>query len=77
MRKKEKGATEELGHHTFDCASRKNIEACNETLKQIAIYVGKEYGKNADMIKHVVLYLEDPEITEPPELTAQEAKEKN
>jgi hypothetical protein len=59
---KQKGATKDLGHHVFDCTSRKSIEACNETLKQIAIYVGKEYGKNADAIKYVVENLEDPDL---------------
>ena len=59
---KQKGATKDLGYHVFDCTSQKSIEACNETLKQIAIYVGKEYGKNADAIKYVIEHLEDPDL---------------
>ena len=47
---KVKGACEELGYNVFDCTSRKQMESCNETLKAIAIYVGKgtEYGKQLD-----------------------------
>ena len=47
---KVKGTCEELGYNVFDCTSRKQMESCNETLKAIAIYVGKgtEYGKQLD-----------------------------
>ena len=62
---KVKGATEALGYNVFDCSTRKSLEACNETLKQIAIYVGKEYGKNASTIKYVVENLKDPDLKEP------------
>ncbi len=74
--RKEKGATEELKHHVFDCSTRKNIEACNETLKQVIIYVGKEYGKNADAIKYVAQHLEDPDLNKPDEISDAEAKNK-
>ena len=69
-----KGATEELGYNVFDCTSRKQIEACNETIKQIAIYVGKEYGKNADLIKFVVEHEKDPDLEEPEDITNEEQK---
>ena len=40
------------------------------------IYVGKEFGKYADLIKYVVEKEEDPEIKEPDELGTNEAKDK-
>ncbi len=67
-----KGATEELGYHIFDCASRKDIKACTETIKQIAIYVGKEFGKYADLIKYVVEKEEDPDLEEPQDIPSNE-----
>ena len=70
-----KGAVEELGKHVFDCSSRKNIEECAETLKQIAIYVGNNYGKYANQIKYVVEELEDPNIEEPEEITEEEQED--
>ena len=53
---KVKGACEELGHDVFDCTSRKQMEACNNTLKAMAMHVGtgKEHGKQADSMKCTV-----------------------
>ena len=74
--RKQKGSTEELKHHVFDCSSRKIIEACNETLKQIIIYVGKEYGKNADAVKYVAQHLEEPDLHKPDAISDNDAKNK-
>ena len=46
----------------FDCSSRKSIDKCAEILKAIAVYVGNNYGKYADLIKYVVEELEDPDL---------------
>ena len=70
-----KGATEELGHNVFDCTLYKNIKACAETIKKIAVYVGKEYGQNADMMKHIVKHEKEPELEEPNDLTTTEQKD--
>ena len=69
-----KGATDELDYNVFDCTSRKQIEACNKTIKQIAIYVGKEYGKNADLVKYVVEHEEDPDLDEPDDISPEDQK---
>ena len=71
-----KGATEALGHNIFDCSTRKSLEGCNEMLKQIAIYVGKEYGRSTDMIKYVVENGEDPNLDEPEDISEEEQKNK-
>ncbi len=68
---KEKGATEEIKDYVFDCSSRKDIEACNETLEKIAVYVGKEY-KNGELFKHIIEHLEDPKIKVPERLTMEQ-----
>ena len=60
----------------FDCSTRKSLEACNETLKQIAIYVGKEYGKQADLIKFVVENEKDPEIDKPADISTSDQNNK-
>ena len=73
-KKRIKGATDELGYNVFDCTSRKQIEACNETIKQIAISVGKEYGKNADLVKYVVEHEQDPDLNEPDDISPEEQK---
>ena len=75
---KKKGACEELGYHTFDCSSQKNIKTCKETMKAITIYVGsgKEYGKESSNIKYVIEHLKDPTISEPTELSNADAKDK-
>ena len=54
------GAISEI--EVFDCASRKDIDRCADILKSIALYVGNNYGKNADLIKYVVEELEDPDL---------------
>ncbi len=71
---KEKGATEAIKDYVFDCSSRKDIEACNETLEKIAIYVGKEY-KNGDLFKYIVENLEDPQIKAPEKLTDEQKQD--
>ncbi len=68
---KEKGATEEIKDYVFDCSSRKDIKACNETLEKIAVYVGKEY-KNGELFKHIIEHLEDPKIKAPERLTTEQ-----
>ena len=35
------GATDALKGHIFNCGNRRQLEACQETLRQIAVYVGK------------------------------------
>ena len=60
MQKKHIGAISEI--EVFDCASRKDIDRCADILKSIALYVGNNYGKNADLIKYVVEELEDPDL---------------
>ena len=71
-----KGATKEPGHNVFDCTSHKNIKACAETVKQMAICVGKEHGQNADMMKHIIEHEEEPELEEPVDLTTTEQKDR-
>ena len=71
-----KGATEELGYHVFNCTTRKDIEGCNETIKQIKTYVGKEFGKGADLITYIIEHNEEPVREEPEDIPSNEQSNK-
>ena len=73
---KVKGACEEVGYHVFDCSSRKNIKACNETLKKIAVHVGTTFGQHSKLIKYVVEHLEDLDLKKPATISDADAKSK-
>ena len=49
-----KRVCESLDNNIFDCTSRKNIEVCTKTLKQIIIHVGTEFDSYTEQIKYVV-----------------------
>ena len=69
---KVKGACKELGCGVFDCTSRKQMEACDDTLKAMAMHAGtgKEHGKQADLIKFTVEKEKEPtkELKEPKDI---------
>ena len=43
-------------------------------LKQITIYVGKEYGNNAAAIKYIVEHLKDPDLNPVEDISAVDQK---
>ena len=47
------GATDALKGHIFDCGNRRQLEAYQETLRQIAVYVGKAYKDYREYMKYV------------------------
>ena len=59
---KEKRIYENLESNIFDCTSRKNIEACPKTLKQITIHLGIEFSSYTEQIKYAVENLADPDL---------------
>ena len=73
-----KSACEDLDHNVFDCASRKQIEACNETLKEMVIHVttSMDFGKNSGNVKCAIEHLEDPDLEEQDLMTDNEQRDR-
>ena len=69
-KKKEKGATEALGDAVFEYSTKRQIEQCNETIKKIATYIGKEYKECGAYVRYVIEQNEDPDLEKPEALSA-------
>ena len=71
-KKKEKGATEALGDTVFEYSTRRQIEQCNETIKKIATYIGKEYKECRAYVRYAIEQNEDPDLEKPDALTEED-----
>ena len=76
-KKKEKGATEALGDAVFEYSTRRQIEQCNETIKKIATYIGKEYKECGAYVRYAIEQNEDPDLEKPDALTEEDQKDLN
>ena len=76
-KKKEKGATEALGDTVFEYSTRRQIEQCNETIKKIATYIGKEYKDSGAYVKYAIEQGEDPDLEKPDALSEDNQKNSN
>ena len=71
-----KETCESLNNNIFDCTSRKNIEVCTKTLKQITIHVGTEFGSHAEQIKYIIENFADPNLNKPNNIDSSDRTDK-
>ena len=70
------GYTPELGNYIYKYGTQDQSDIYVKVTEAIAHYVGKEYGRNADLIKYVVEHEEDPDLDEPADISEDDQKNK-